>query len=380
MERMVESHAYPAVAAELANIACDCEINDDEVESGAVFPTDPRPCLPERYGWERHKMAEEYWAHIEREVEIVEVDPEDVPDQSKQEPVEGLPERILVVRRRRRDAQTDAEELQHDRRPHGSGSSGRLQPHEQPGPGDKGYDPKRHPAVIGKAEREQIADEVAREAIEQAENVPGSVSANVIRWAKRRLRPPQVPWERELAALIHQAFGQARGCVDYSYEMPARRGSFGSIIMPGMVRPMPQAAIVVDTSLSMDSEDLLAALSETEGIIAACGQRSVSVYCCDVQAAPVQRVGSALEVQLIGGGGTDMGAGIEAAAKDGHRVIVVLTDMGTPWPERMPPGTQLVIGAIGTAAAVERWRNTGPVYAKRVVAIRTGPLDDEEAA
>ncbi|MDQ6928630.1 MAG: VWA-like domain-containing protein, partial [Actinomycetota bacterium] len=61
-----------------------------------------------------------------------------------------------------------------------------------------------------------------------------------------------------------------------------------------------------------------------------------------------RRVSSARAVQLVGGGGTDMGAGLEAAARMRPRpsVVVVLTDGQTPWPTDAPKGMHVVIGLI----------------------------------
>jgi predicted metal-dependent peptidase len=76
------------------------------------------------------------------------------------------------------------------------------------------------------------------------------------------------------------------------------------------------------------------------------------VLACDTAVAPAQRVTSARQVQLIGGGGTNMGAGIAAAAALRPRpaVTVVLTDGYTPWPSRAPKGTRVVVGLLGARA------------------------------
>jgi len=53
-------------------------------------------------------------------------------------------------------------------------------------------------------------------------------------------------------------------------------------------------------------------------------------------------------VRLAGGGGTDMGAGVAAAAALRPRpsVVVVLTDGFTPWPEDRPRGVRVVVGLL----------------------------------
>lgn len=397
-EQVILNSPLPALTAKLVNVCTDCEINDDMTEQKAVWPTNPSPHLPGQYGWDDNLLAEQYWELLQQEVEIVDGgwddeddDQDDDKDGNGDCPERGdqgdqdvrLPKRIVVKHRRSQGQGQDGINIEALRRAceekSGSGAHGHKQPWERPGPGDEGHDRKNDPVAIGKAERDQIADEVAREIVDAANRNPGNVPAGIVRWAKSRLRPPQVPWERELAALIRNALTMARGCVDYSYQRPARRGDFGSIIMPGMVRPEPEAHVVIDTSGSMDENDLNAALSETEGVLKACGQRKVPVICCDAKAAPKQNVHSALEIQLLGGGGTDMGAGIEAAAKDGAKVVIVLTDMGTPWPERLPRGIQLVVGAIGkNQEQLAGLMETAPPYAKRVVGISTSPANETE--
>jgi predicted metal-dependent peptidase len=80
--------------------------------------------------------------------------------------------------------------------------------------------------------------------------------------------------------------------------------------------------------------------------------RSLRVLACDTAAGPAQRISSARQVELVGGGGTDMGSGIAAAARLRPRpaVIVVLTDGYTPWPDDPPRGSRVVIGLLGDDA------------------------------
>ena len=100
-------------------------------------------------------------------------------------------------------------------------------------------------------------------------------------------------------------------------------------MLPALRRPVPEVAVVCDTSGSMSEDLLAAALAEVEGLLQALGlARQLRVLACDTAAAPAQRVTSARQVELAGGGGTDMGAGIAAAAALRPRpaVTVVLTD------------------------------------------------------
>jgi len=82
------------------------------------------------------------------------------------------------------------------------------------------------------------------------------------------------------------------------------------------------------------------------------------VLACDTAVAAAQRVSTARQVQLTGGGGTDMGTGIAAAVALRPRpaVTVVLTDGYTPWPAQPPKGTRVVVGLLGLEApAAPEW-------------------------
>jgi predicted metal-dependent peptidase len=109
-------------------------------------------------------------------------------------------------------------------------------------------------------------------------------------------------------------------------------------------------AVVCDTSGSMTDDMLAASLAEVEGLLAALGlARKLRVLACDTAVGPVRRVTSARQVELTGGGGTDMGAGIAAAAALRPRpaVTVVLTDGYTPWPDEPPRAMRVVVGLLG---------------------------------
>src|ERR1700678_219122 len=193
--------------------------------------------------------------------------------------------------------------------------------------------------------RRQVALDVAAHG-----KLPGTVPAGLLRWA-REVMSPKVNWRRVLAAELRRAVAETAGAVDSSYRRPSRRSAVaGQVVLPALRRPVPEVAVVCDTSGSM-TEDLLAmVLAEVEGLLRALGlARQVRVLACDPAVAPAQRVTSARQVQLIGGGGTDMGAGIAAAVALRPRpaVTVVLTDGHTPWPAEAPKGTRVVVGLLG---------------------------------
>jgi predicted metal-dependent peptidase len=181
----------------------------------------------------------------------------------------------------------------------------------------------------------------------------GNMPAGLLRWAEQTLSP-RVDWRRQLAAELRRAVSEVSGAVDYSYRRPSRRSSVaGDVVLPALRRPVPEIAVVCDTSGSMSDELLAMALAEVEGLLRALGMaRQLRVLACDTAVGTAQRISSARQVSLTGGGGTDMGAGIRAAAELRPRpaVCVVLTDGYTPWPAGPPKGIRVVVGLLGEQA------------------------------
>ena len=72
---------------------------------------------------------------------------------------------------------------------------------------------------------------------------------------------------------------------------------------------------MIDTSGSMQPHDLARALAETGDLARRLGHthRAVQVIACDSAADNVQTVHDVPQFKLVGGGGTGMATGIEAA-------------------------------------------------------------------
>jgi predicted metal-dependent peptidase len=183
-----------------------------------------------------------------------------------------------------------------------------------------------------------------------------------MRWARQVLEPT-VDWRRVLAAELRRAVAQSAGAVDYSYSRPSRRATVaGNVVLPSLRRPVPEIAVVCDTSGSMSDEMLALSLGEIEGLLGSLGlTRQIHVLACDAAAGTARRVTSASQVELVGGGGTDMRAGIAAAVAIRPRpaVTVVITDGVTPWPAQPPRGTRLVVCLLGDQApGAPSWART----------------------
>jgi predicted metal-dependent peptidase len=289
----------------------DAEINDDLVPAGLELPG--RPVLPGDLGAEEGLLAEQYFTAGRED-----------PDTQAQ------PGWDLDC---------------------GSGADG----------WGRGWDTSGPPALSPWQAR-LLCRQVAQDCVRHAREA-GNVPAGLLRWAEQVLQPA-VDWRRVLAAELRRAVADTAGAVDYSYQRPSRRASVaGPVVLPALRRPVPEVAVVCDTSGSMTEDLLAAALAEVEGLLRSLGlARQVRVLACDTAVGPARRVTSARQVELVGGGGTDMGAGIAAAAALRPRpaVTVVLTDGFTPWPDRPPRGTRVVVALLGDEAP------DGPDWARAV--------------
>jgi hypothetical protein len=243
----------------------------------------------------------------------------------------------------------------------GSGADG----HVRPGDGGDGIGPQQAELL-----RLGVAAEIQRHAARE----PGTVAGGWLRWAESVL-PSRIDWRRVLAAEIRSAVAAVAGKVDYSYRRPSRRAHLNrDIILPTLHRRIPDVAIVCDTSGSMHERLLARALAEVEGVLARAGlrQTQVRVLAVDTDVHAARRVSRAGQVQLAGGGGTDMGAGILAAAELRPRpsIVVVLTDGFTPWPERPPGTTRVVVGLLSEGSGPPAW--PPPDWARTVLIEDTG--------
>ena len=101
------------------------------------------------------------------------------------------------------------------------------------------------------------------------------------------------------------------GRYDRTYRRPHRRQAcYGEFIMPSFYQPRPRPGFLIDTSGSMEDTQLARAVSELGGLTRQLGYGAdVVVACCDAAVHDVRKVFSTAQVELYGGGGTDIGVG-----------------------------------------------------------------------
>ena len=279
----------------LWNLASDCSINDeDPIGHGKSFPFPEWAIKPSKFGLQDHEIEEWYYDKILRSSKVLRVNV-------------GC----------------------------GSGSGGKTEPYELSGPAVRG---------VSKIARELLRQHTAEQIADHESRSPGTVPGDLKRWAELHLSP-KVDWRRELRAGISRELDMVRGRNDYSYTKPSRR-SLPWLILPGMVETVPRGGIVIDTSGSMGQADLDRAITEVDGILRQVLPEA-PVFITDASVHSVKTVNSVHQIVLSGGGGTDMGAGIQAAER--HRpsldFVVVITDGETPWPES-PPVLPVVIALV----------------------------------
>lgn len=305
---LLRHHAdrYPGTSAARWNAATDAEINDDlhagELRLPAAAVTPSALGLPD--GW----LAEQYY-----------------------------------------DALAGRDPPPHCAADCGSGGDGVARPWDRDRPG------------LGAMERRLLELDVARRITEHVGR-HGDIPAGWQRWAQEMLEPT-VDWRRVLRSAVRRGIADVAGRVDFSYRRPSRRSSSSpGVVLPSLRQPRPVVAVVIDTSGSMSDGMLEQTLGEVAGLLTGLGigRTHLHVVCCDAKAHPAQRVLDAHQVRLLGGGGTDMRAGLDAAAALVPRpdVIIVLTDGHTPWPPAPPRRSRVVVGLMDPAGSTPSWATT----------------------
>lgn len=180
----------------------------------------------------------------------------------------------------------------------------------------------------------------------------GTVPLGVKRWADNILQP-KINYMRWLRSAMTNATHEIMGKADYSWTRRSRRqGLCGKIIMPGMCSYQPRVGVGIDTSGSMSEAQLARCMAEVKGVLAAVGYKdTITVASCDAALHTVQQVANINQIDLKGGGGTDMGVAISGLmdVRPKLNLLILLTDCDTPWPAERPPVT-LVVVKVGTGA------------------------------
>jgi predicted metal-dependent peptidase len=284
------------------NTAGDCEINDDLHAEGLPLPGDPP--LPDKYGLPSGDNAERYYNQ--------------------------LPSRSVA----NRHAPVGDEDASPDC---GSGAHGQPRFWELPADdGAEGGVPG-----VDRIKAELVRREVAR-LIDQKSPYDGDVPAAWRRWARATLAP-KIDYMATIRHAVRRALRDSTiGRYDRTYKRPQRRQAcYGEFIMPSYYQPRPTPGFLIDTSGSMGDNQLARAVSELGGLTRQLGYGAdIVVACCDAAVHHVRKAFTGTQIELYGGGGTDLGVGLNAFIERKRGpidLLVIVSDCRTPWPKEVPP-------------------------------------------
>ena len=300
--------AAAARDARLWNTAADCEINDDLAAEGLPLPGDPPQ--PGTYGLPTGETAELYYKQLTK------------PSTSTDE----------------RDGFTSSGSSQvQSKCDCGSGAHGdrrpwELPPDEESSGGTPGVD-----AVKAEMVRREVAKRIM-----DVSGVSGEVSLGWRRWA-HEVMTPKVDYMAIIRRTVRIALRDSTlGRYDRTYRKPHRRQAcYGEFIMPSFYQPRPRPGFLIDTSSSMQNEQLSRAMTELGALTRQLGYANeVIVACCDAAVHGVKKIFNPSQLQLLGGGGTDLAQGLQwfVDKKSGPiDLLIIVTDCETKWPADAPP-------------------------------------------
>jgi len=228
-------------------------------------------------------------------------------------------------------------------------------------PADKELEEKID-AQMGRAPSDvkEIERQVARDIIKHNAKYPGTMTGAWEEWAKAKLEPAKVPWEQKFANMVRHCLAvyTPGGGVDNSYQHPARRSYVGpigspSVLYPGPVDPVIEAALILDTSGSMGiSTDIAIALREMRAVVESVGQRECWLLEVDAEeAAKARRVTppELISLNIHGRGGTDFRPAFTAIEKLNPKpsVAIYMTDGMGPAPTNKPANLEVIWCLVG---------------------------------
>ena len=317
----------------LWNTATDCEINDDLLAEGLPLPDNPPQ--PGAYGLKTGENAETYYRLLLK-------------------PTSGEPQSGKATEGGKGPAAPA--------RDCGSGAHGERRPWELPeddgSPGSA--------AGVDHVKAELVRRECAQRVLDRSGDA-GDVPLGWRLWA-RTVLAPKVDYMATIRHAVRKALRESTlGRYDRTYRRPHRRQAcYGEFIMPSFHQPRPRPGFLIDTSASMQDTQLARAVAELGGLTRQLGYTTeVVVACCDTVVHDVRKVFSTAQLELYGGGGTDLTAGLSwFVERNAVDLLVVVSDCHTAWPDETPPFPVLTI-RVGDGPPPP-WGNHG---ANRVITI-----------
>lgn len=181
---------------------------------------------------------------------------------------------------------------------------------------------------MSSAERKEIENEVkiALDQAAAAAKMQGNLPAGLQRIVDE-ITKPQLNWKELLLQFLTK-----KAMNDYSWRHPNKRYLSQNIILPGLYsEEMGKVAVGIDTSGSIGHDELVAFVSELNGILTESRPEKVTVYYWDVDVCNTEEF-EPMDLPLVvnpkGGGGTDPAPMFEQIVTDGedYEAIICFTD------------------------------------------------------
>lgn len=181
----------------------------------------------------------------------------------------------------------------------------------------------------------------------------GELSAGLERVIKNVL-DSRVPWYDKLRIYLSE--------LATASETWSRRNRRFEAILPGKHpdEAMDEIVIIGDTSGSIGQRELDVIASEINGIREQVRPRVTRViWADDAECSAMQTfdAGEVLALKPVGGGGTDMRKPLRYVEQFRPKVVILVTDCATPWPDAAPPYPLIVVSTSNM---------TPPDYAQHV--------------
>lgn len=167
----------------------------------------------------------------------------------------------------------------------------------------------------------------------------GSANGRIADWLDAGMRPPKADWRDILRRIVSNVKTvKSYQATDRSFAKANKRAAafMPDIVIPGYISFAPQVMMALDTSGSMSSDDIHAALMEAQGVIdSGLGKGCFKAFCIDAEMKAVQPVDDISELDITGRGGTDMMPAFRyikgLPMHDRPDMFILATDGFVPW-------------------------------------------------
>lgn len=223
------------------------------------------------------------------------------------------------------------------------------QPDEQQGPRGQGggssqdgqerdwEDPPENDEGVSQDELDRVINHLSETA---SNNMSKCGSADFSLSVAQSSRPKVRPEQLLRQAIARKVSKFRRGTDQQTFRRPSRRfNPNDEFIRPSYIKPTPNVTVVVDSSASMGSHDISLGLGMIDMAIKGMQLGEVRVVSGDTDIRNDQkRVTKLADVDIKGGGGTDMGKIVDKVldqkSSDLPDLVILVTDGGTAWPSK----------------------------------------------